>query len=88
MNFTKRRVTTKSNSSQDEFEEIEVSFLSEVVETVDMNDISPKLIFDWDQNGINLILAALWTNGQTRKEKNCNSRLPRQMTDHCYHAWY
>ena len=34
---------TKSNSSQDDFEEIKVSFLTEVVETVDINDIPPEL---------------------------------------------
>jgi len=44
MNFTKRRITTKSNSPQDSFEDVKASFLSEIIETVDKNDIPPELI--------------------------------------------
>ena len=60
MDFTKRRATTKSNPPQDDLEEVKYSFLTEVVETVDMNDIPPELILNWDQTGINLVPTALW----------------------------
>jgi len=62
----KRRVTTKSNSSQDNLEEVKASFLSEVVETVDMNDIPPELIF---KTCINLVPTALWTMDKRGKKE-------------------
>ena len=67
MDFTKRRATTKSNPSQDDLEEVKDSFLSEVVETIDMNGIPPELIFNWDQTGINLVqlLFGQWTKEES-----------------------
>ena len=78
MDFTKRRVTTKSNSPQDNLEEVKATFLSEIVETVDMNDIPPELIFNWDQTGINLVPTALWTMDEKElqfKATKTNDRL-------------
>ena len=46
MDFTQQRATTKSNPPQDDLEEVKYSFLTEVVETVDMNDILPELILN------------------------------------------
>jgi len=69
MDFTKRRVTTKSNPPRDDFEEVKASFLSEIIETVDMNDVPPELIFNWDQTGINLVPTALWTMDKRGKKR-------------------
>ena len=43
------------------FEEVKETFLSEIMETKEMNDIPGDLIFNWDQTGINLVPGALWT---------------------------
>ena len=43
------------------FEEVKETFLSEIMETKEMNDIPGDLIFNWDQTGINLVPRALWT---------------------------
>ena len=59
MNFTKRRVSTKSTHPTDDLEEVKKTFLTEILETVEFNDIPPELIFNWDQTGINLVPTAL-----------------------------
>ena len=61
MNFTKRRGSTKSGMTPNDLEKLRKTFLSEIVETVAMNDVPEDLIFNWDQTGINLVPGALWT---------------------------
>ena len=61
MNFTKRRASTKCSHPGDELEKEKQTFLSEILDTVALNDIPPELIFNWDQTGINLVPTALWT---------------------------
>jgi len=55
MNFTKRRVSTKYSHPARELEEEKHLFLSEVLDTVVLNDIPPELISNWDQTSINLV---------------------------------
>lgn len=69
MDFTKRRATTKSNPPTSDLVKSKRSFLAEMLETVEFNDIPPDLIFNWYQTGINLVPTALWTmdkKGQKR----------------------
>ena len=66
MNFTKRRVSTKSTHPTDDLEEVKKTFLTE---TVEFNDIPPELIFNWDQTGINLVPTALWTMDKKGKKE-------------------
>ena len=49
MNFTKRRVSTKSTHPAGDFEEVKRAFLTEILETVEFYDIPTELIFNWDQ---------------------------------------
>jgi len=44
-------------------------FLSEVLDTVVLNDIPPELIFNWDQTGINLVPSPLWTLDKKGKKR-------------------
>ena len=69
MDFTKRKATTKSNPPTGDLVEIKRSFLAEVLETVEFNDIPPELIFNWDQTGINLVPTALWTMDKIEKKR-------------------
>ena len=61
MNFTKRKGTTKSKISMEEFREVKKRFLKEIIDTVDIEGIPPELIFNWDQTGINLVPSSSWT---------------------------
>ena len=69
MDFTKRRATIKCNPPSGGLVDIKQSFLAEVLETVEFNDIPPELIFNWDQTGINLVPTALWTMDKKGKKQ-------------------
>ena len=69
MNFTKRRVSTKSTHPAGDFEEVKRNFLTEILETVEFYDIPPELIFNWDQTWINLVPTALWTMDRRGKKR-------------------
>ena len=57
----KRRGTTKSKVSVENFSEIQRRFLEEITTTVQMHEIPSELIFNWDQTGINLVPTTTWT---------------------------
>ena len=66
MDFTRKRVTNKSNPPTGGLVEIKQPFLAEVL---GFDDISPELIFNWDQTGINLVPTALWTMDKKGKKR-------------------
>ena len=68
MNFTKRRVSTKSADPSGDFKEVKRTFLTEILETVEFYYIPTELIFNWSQTGINLVLTALWTMDRRGKK--------------------
>ena len=47
MNFTKRRGSTKTGMAPDDLESAKKTFISEVLETIVLNDIPVELIFNW-----------------------------------------
>ena len=53
----------------EDLEGVRKTFLSEVVQTVEMNDIPGELIFNWDQTGVNLVPGALWTMDKRGKKR-------------------
>ena len=62
MGYRRRKATTaKSKYSDSEFIELKKSFLADVHATVAMEDISGKLILNWDQTGINIAPLSKWT---------------------------
>ena len=61
MNFTKRLVSTKGLVPSQDVEEVRKEFLSELMEAVDLHEVPPNLIFNWDQTRILLVPSAQWT---------------------------
>lgn len=62
MEFVQRRATTaKSKHSITNFSELKRSFLDDVADTVQMEDIPAELIMNWDQTGIKLVPSSSWT---------------------------
>lgn len=52
MGFVKRRVTTKSSRmTVENFNEIKEQFLADIRAVVELESVSPELIFNWDQTG-------------------------------------
>lgn len=82
MNFTKRRGTTKTGVSPEEFMEVKRNYLQSIIEVVQMENIPIELIFNWDQTGLNLVPTPSWTmekRGSKRVEiKGLNDK--RQIT--------
>ena len=61
MNFIKRLVSTKGLVPSQDVEEVRKEFLSELMEAVELHEVPPNLIFNWDQTGILLVPSAQWT---------------------------
>jgi len=62
MHFVKRKVkTAKSEHAPKSFTQLKNTFLEDVISMVQMEDISPELILNWDQTGIKLVLSSAWT---------------------------
>ena len=60
MKFVQRKATTaKSKEVIADFNELKKSFLA--VASVSMEDISPKLVLNWDQTGLKIIPSSTWT---------------------------
>ena len=56
MKFVKRKATTaKSKLSSTDFSQAKKDFLESIVTTVEMEEIPPELILNWDQTGIKLV---------------------------------
>ena len=65
MKFVQRKVTTaKSKHATAEFHQLKEQFLKEVVATVQMEEIPPELILNWDQTGIKIVPSSTWTLDQ------------------------
>ena len=62
MNFVERKSTTaKSKESDQDFMKKKTTSLNKVAVTVEMPDIPPDLILNWDQTGIRISPTSNWT---------------------------
>ena len=61
MNFTKRRVSTKSTDPSRNIEDVKKEFLGELIQAVELNEVPLDLIFNWDQTAISLVPSSQWT---------------------------
>ena len=62
MNFIQRKATTaKGKYSLENFAVKKAEFLDDLVTTVQMEDVPPELVLNWDQTGIKLVPTTSWT---------------------------
>ena len=62
MKFIKRKATTaKSKHSTANFMQLKHQFFTDVVTTVEMEEIPAELILNWDQTGIRIVPSSTWT---------------------------
>ena len=61
MGFIKRRASTKSKVTVEDFEAIKAQFLTDVKVIAEMNEIPHELIINWDQTGIHYVPVGSWT---------------------------
>ena len=64
MGFVKRRGNTKAKVPVEHFEVLKSQFLFDIKATVEMQEIPPKLIINWDQTGIKMVPVSSWTMEQ------------------------
>ena len=61
MNFVKRRGSSTAKMTVKHFEAIKEQFLLDVKAVMEMEDIPPELILNWDQTGISIVPGSTWT---------------------------
>ena len=62
MDFVPRKPTTsKSKHAVKNFSQVKKVFLQEVIATVQMEEIPPELILNWDQTGIKIVPSTTWS---------------------------
>ena len=72
MKFVQRKATTsKSKYTVANFAQVKRRFLNDVATTVEMEEIKPELVLNWDQTGIKFVPCSSWTmerQGEKRVE--------------------
>ena len=63
MNLVKRRGSTKSKLQlgEEQFRGVQRSYLAEIVQKAQFNNVAPQLIINWDQTGFNVVPTSSWT---------------------------
>ena len=83
MKFVQRKVTTaKSKHTIVDFAWLKEEFLQDVVATVEMEEIPPELILNWDQTGIKIVPSNTWTMDQlgAKRVEVCGANDKRLIT--------
>ena len=61
MGLVKRKGTTKASVSVEDFDVLKAQFLSDIKAVIEMEEIPPALVINWDQTGINYVPVSAWT---------------------------
>ena len=61
MGYVKRRASTKAKVAVQNFDELKTQFLLDIKVVVEMDEIPPALVINWDQTGIHYVPVASWT---------------------------
>lgn len=61
MNIVKRRGSSAAKTTVENFQVEKEQFLLEVQAVIEMYEVPPKLIFNWDQTAISIIPGFSWT---------------------------
>ena len=59
--MVKRKACSKNKVSPEHFDSVKEQFLLNIKQLVDLEDIPPALIINWDQTAINYVPPASWT---------------------------
>ena len=61
MGFVKRRGSSTAKMTVENFEAKKEQFLLDITAIVEMEEIPPQLVFNWDQTGISIVPGSSWT---------------------------
>ena len=54
-NFVKRKGSSTTKMTVEKFEAVKEQFILDIRAVVEMEDIPPELVFNWDQTGISIV---------------------------------
>ena len=69
MNFVKRKVNTKAKITVDNYAELKCNFLSDIQAVVDMEEVPPCLIINWDHTALKYVPVGSWTMAEEGSKK-------------------
>ena len=61
LNFVKQKGSSTTKMTVENFEAVKEQFILDIRAVVEMEDIPPELVFNWDQTGINIVPGSSWT---------------------------
>ena len=61
MGFTKRKANSKSKVLPENFDEIKEQFLIDVRSVIEMEDVPPSLVLNWDHTAMKIVPSSNWT---------------------------
>ena len=61
MGFTKRRTNTKCKVNPDNFDEIKQQYLIDIRAAIEMDDILPSLVINWEHTATKIVPSSQWT---------------------------
>jgi len=61
MGFTKRRANSKCKVLPEKFEEIRLQYLADIHSVVEMEDVPPSLVINWDHTATKIVPSSQWT---------------------------
>ena len=61
MGFVKRKGCSTVKISVTNFDELNKQYLLDIQSIVDMKEMLPQLVFNWDQTGISIVLGSDWS---------------------------
>ena len=64
MGSVKRRGNTKCKVSVEQFEMVKKQYLTDIKAVIEMQEIPPELVINWDQTGIKFVPVSSWTMDQ------------------------
>ena len=85
MNFVKRRGSSTAKMTVMNFEAVKEQFVLDVNAVVEMEDILPEFVFNWDQTGISVVPGSSWTMEVKGSSGDC--RHQRQTPNYGSFLW-
>jgi len=61
MNYVKRKACSKAKVTVPNFDEVKANFLCDIKATVEMEEIPPPLIINWDHTSLKYVPSSSWT---------------------------
>ena len=82
MGLVKRKGTTKAKVLVEDFDVVKAQYLSDIKAVIEMEEVPPALVINWDQTGINYVPVSAWTMAKegSKRVEICGIDDKRQIT--------